>query len=345
MNIRRWMMCGLIILVLGFPEATLSQTTESICVVQLFDHPVYKGEIRVRWTSDISTKFELRGADKWLASPQIKLPSEVEGFQIDGSVTWKHDRAGQQTASASSKDRFVDFTPALRHLRSQESWGKRMEKFVQELIKLEGHQEDRDESPSELIKPNGPVLPVVIKSAEQRLKFVLPEEHKQLLQDYGAWSYSSSRCVPAEEINLADKQMLSIWGSPASEFDSLSEESKNLYQASVMLFAEGGDGYGALIYHPSSLGGDYYWIHQDNLDQPVKLVDNQNKPRDYSGAMRWVIAHQILFYYDDVFDGIFLDRSSTTPITYQLRLDFPSQKQLETKRLEARLEVEWNKFE
>ncbi|MEQ1829412.1 MAG: SMI1/KNR4 family protein [Pirellula sp.] len=216
---------------------------------------------------------------------------------------------------------------------------------MQELAKLEEQQKDRDESPSELIEPNGPVLPAAIKSAEQRLKFALPEEHKQLLQDYGAWSYSSSRCLSAEEINLADKQILSIWGSPASEFDSLSEKSKTLYQASVMLFVEGGDGYGALLYHPTSSGGDFYWIHQDNLDQPVKLVDNQDKPRDYSGAMRWIIANQILFCYDDAFDGTFIDRSLATALPYQLRLNFPSQKQLETKQLEARLEVEWSKFE
>ena len=138
--------------------------------------------------------------------------------------------------------------------------------------------------------------------------------------------------------------MLSIWGSPASEFESLSDQSKSLYQTSVMLFVEGGDGYGALIYHPTSSGGDYYWINQDNLDQPGKLVDHQDKSRDYSSAMRWVIANQILFNYDDVFDGIFLDRSSTIAVPYQLRLNFPSQKQLETKRLDVRLEVEWSKF-
>lgn len=323
----------------------MAQKTESICVVQLHDHPVYKGEISVRWTSDISTTFELKGSDKWLMSPQIKLPSEVNDFQVDGSVTWKHERAGQQTASVSFKDRFVDFTLAIRPLRSQESWGKRMAKFVQELIKLEEQQEDLDESPAESIESNRPVLPDAIKTAEQRLKFALPNEHKQLLQDYGAWSYSSSRCVSAEEINSADKQMRSIWGSPASEFDSLSEKSKTLYQASVMLFVEGGDGYGALIYYPTSSGGEYYWIHQDNLDQPVKLVDNQDQPRDYSSAMRWIIANQILFYYEDVIDGTFIDRSSTTAFPYQLRLDFPSEKQLKTKQAEVRLEVEWKRFQ
>ncbi|MDX1929470.1 MAG: SMI1/KNR4 family protein [Pirellulaceae bacterium] len=323
----------------------MAQESESTCVVQLYDHPVYKGEMSVRWTNDISTTFELEGADKWLISRQIKLPLNVNDFQIFGSVTWKHDRAGEKTALASSKEQFVDFTPAIRHLRSLESWGKRMEKFVQELNKIEKQQQDRDESPSELIRANGPVLPESIKSAEQRIKFALPDEHKQLLQDYGAWSYSSSRCVPATDINPANTQMRSIWGSPASEFDSLSEKSKTLYQASVMLFVEGGDGYGALIYHPTSSTGDYYWIHQDNLDEPVKLVDNQNKPRDYSSAMRWIIANQILLNYDDVFDGTFIDRSSTTAFPYQLRLNFPSQKQLETNQLEVRLEVEWSKFD
>ena len=333
------------LVVLGFAEATVAQKTESTCVVKLHDHPVYKGEISVRWTSDISTTFDLKGSDKWLMSPQIKLPSEVSDFQIVGSVTWKHERAVEQTASASFKDRFVDFTPAIRPLRSQASWGKRMQLFVQELIKLEELQEDLDERPSELIMSNRPVLPDAIKTAEQRLKFALPDEHKQLLQDYGPWSYSSSHCVSAEEINSADKQMLAIWRSPASEFESLSEKSKTLYQASVMLFVEGGDGYGALIYHPTSSGGEYYWIHQDNLDQPVKLVDSQDKPRDYSGAMRWIIANQILFNYEDAIDGTFIDRSSTTAVPYQLRLNFPSEKQLKSKQVEVRLEVEWNKFQ
>ena len=227
------------------------------------------------------------------------------------------------------------FQRSLRRLHAcystssvQESWGKRMAKFVQELNKLEEQQEDLDESLAELIEANSPVLPDAIKSAEQRLKFPLPQEHKQLLQDYGPWSYSDSRCVAAEEFDGADKQMRSIWGSPASEFESLSEKSKTLYQASVMLFVEGGDGYGALIYHPTSSGGEYYWIHQDNLDQPVKLVDSQDKPHDYSSAMRWIIANQILFYYEDVIDGTFIDRSSTTAVYYQLRLNFPSEKQL-----------------
>lgn len=220
-----------------------------------------------------------------------------------------------------------------------------MEKFVQELIKLEEQQENRDESPSESIKPNGSVPLDAINSAETRLNMALPIEHTQLLQDYGPWSYLSSRCVSPEDMNSADKQMRSIWGSPASEFDSLSDKSKTLYKTSVMFFVEGGDGYGALLYHPNSSGGDYFWIDQDNLDDPLKLVDSQNEPRDYSSAMRWIIANQILFYYEDAFDGTFIDRSSTTPLQYQLRVNLPSQKQLETKQLEVRLEVEWKKFE
>lgn len=323
----------------------MAQNKESICVVQLYDHPVYKGELRLHWASDISTTFALRGADKWLISPQIKLPSEVMDFQIEGALTWKQDRAGQKTASVSSKNPFVDFTPAIRQLRSQESWGKRMENFVAELIKLEEQQENRDEGPSESIKPNGSVPLDAINSAETRLNMALPIEHTQLLQDYGPWSYLSSRCVSPEDMNSADKQMRSIWGSPASEFDSLSDKSKTLYKTSVMLFVEGGDGYGALLYHPTSSGGDYFWIDQDNLDDPLKLVDSQNEPRDYSSAMRWIIANQILFYYEDAFDGTFIDRSSTTPLQYQLRVNLPSQKQLETKQLEVRLEVEWKKFE
>ena len=329
-----------------FSEAGMSQTAESICVVKLFDRTDYKGQVRVKWSSELVTTFELTGSDKWLTSGPIKLPAEVSGVEIEGSLAWKHYEEGNQKSSGTSKEHFVDFTPAIRPLRSQESWGKRMDKLVKELIKLEDKQQDRGDSPSESIETSGPVPPTEIKAAEQRLRFALPEEHKQLLQDYGAWSYSESYCVAIADMDRADKQMLSIWGSPASEFASLSATNKTLYQASVMLYIEAGDGYGALIYHPTTAGGEYYWLHQDNLDQPEKLVDSQGKTRDYSSTMRWLIANQILMFYEDTFFGIFIDRSTTTALPYELRLDFPApQQRRQPRALEARLTVDWNKFE
>lgn len=342
MSIQHRFICGLGWLVLALSEVGMAQTTESVCQVRLHDRTDYQGQIQVRWSSDITTTFEFKGTDKRLVSPVIKIPANIKDVQIEGSLTWNHYLDGKQKSSGSKIHRFVDFTPVIRTLRSQESWGLRMNKFVKELVKLEKKEEDRDGSPSEWIESAGPVPRNQLTAAEQRLKFALPEEYQQLLQDYGAWSYSESFCVAVEDLDRADKQMISIWGSPASEFASLSAKSKALYQASVMLYVESGDGYGALIYHPNNTGGgDYYWIHQDNLDEPTKLVDSQDKPRDYSSTMRWLIATQILFYYDDTFaDFTFLDRSSTTAIPYQLRLDFP-----ERTKLEARLEVDWSKFE
>ena len=346
MNVYKWISCVVGVWAFVFPEVGMSQTAESVCVVKLFDQTDFKGQVRVKWTSELVTTFELTGSDKWLSSGPVKLPAVVKEVQIEGSLAWKHYQEGNQKSSGTSKDSFVDFTPAIRPLRSQESWGKRMDKLVKELVKLEKQQEDRGDSPSENIESSGPVPPAEIKVAEQRLKFALPEEHKQLLQDYGAWSYSDSYCVASAALERADKQMLAIWGSPASEFASLSATNKALYQASVMLYVEAGDGYGALIYHPTTAGGEYYWIHQDDLDRPAKLVDSQGKPRDYSSTMRWLIANQILMFYEDAFFGTFIDRSSPTALPYELRLDFPAPKQPRQPRaLEARLTVDWNKFE
>ncbi len=216
-----------------------------------------------------------------------------------------------------------------------------MDKFVKALAELENQHEDRGDSPSEWLETTARVSPDKLNAAEQRLKFALPEEHKQLLQDYGAWTYSDSFCVSVDDLERADKQMLAIWGSPASEFASLSAKTKALYQASSMLYVEVGDGYGALIYHPLPSGNEYYWIHQDNLDKPSRLDDSQGKPRDYSSTMRWLIANQILPAYEDAFpDFIFIDRSSATPLPYQLRLEFPA-----PKKMDAWLNVEWSQFE
>ena len=240
----------------------MAQLASSQIVVQLYDREDYRGQISLRLSNDISTSFELKGTDGMLVSSPIQLPADIGEFQIQGTLAWKHHRAGDQKSSGSSSRRFVDFTPAIRPLRSQESWGKRMESFVKELVRLEKMHEDRTDSPSEWIMSNGSVQASEIIDAEKRLKFALPSEHKQLLQDYGAWSYSDSFCVSIEDMEPAEKQMISIWGSPASEFASLSTKSKELYRASVMLFVEAGDGYGALLYHPTSSGGEYYWIRE-----------------------------------------------------------------------------------
>ncbi len=270
----KWIACTIGLLALIASEVGMSQTHESLCTIKLFDREDYKGHIRLQWSSNTSTTFELKGTDKWL-SETLKLPGDAQEVQIEGTLSWKHYQSGPQKSSGSSKCRFVDFAPAMRPLRSEESWGKRMDKFVKELIKLENQQQDRAESPSEQIEANDRVPAGRIKAAEERLKFVLPKEHKELLQDYGAWDFSDSFCVAIDDIDRADKQMRSIWGSPASEFASLSQENKTLYQSSVMLFVEAGDGYGALIYHPTSAGGEYYWIHQDELDAPGRSGTNK----------------------------------------------------------------------
>ncbi len=340
-RLKQWGMSVVGLLALAVGEIAMAENPESRCIVKLFDREDYKGRISVRWSKDIATPFELKGTDKYLTSDAVKLPRNADSVEIEGDLAWKHFREGDQKSSCKSKYRLADFTPAITTLRSQESWGKRMDKFVKELVKLEKQQEDRAESPSEWISSDGPVSSNAIKAAEQRLKFALPPDHTRMLQDYGAWSYGDSSCVSADEIDRADKQMRSIWGSPASEFASLSEKNKVLYQESVMLFVEAGDGYGALIYHPNSAGGEYFWTHQDQLDEPTRLDDSQGKPRDYSSTMLWLIANQILVSYEDAFpECMFIDRSATTPVTYELRLGFPG-----PKKMEAALDVEWSGFE
>jgi hypothetical protein len=337
----RWVLCLVGLSCAIHSKMSLAQTAEPVCTVRLYDRPNYKGQISVRWSSDASTTFELKGSDRWLTSPPIKLPATANEVQIEGSLAGKSFEGINQKAKSSSKLRLVDFTSAIAPLRVEESWGKRMSKFVQELRKIENKHEDRAESPSEWIESNGPVAQSKLQLAEQRLKFALPIEHAQMLQDYGAWSRDDSYCVSADELDRADKQMRTIWGSPASEFASLSDKNKAIYRASTMLFVEPGDGYGALIYHPLSSGGEYYWIHQENLDEPVQLVDSQGKLRDYSGAMRWVIANQILVLYEDALsDHVFTDRSSHAALPYDLSIEF-----INAHKMEAQLDVDWAKFE
>lgn len=341
MRIQCWTTLGLFLLTITGSSFSFAQPTKLPVIVDLYDQQDYQGQISVRWSADEATSFELKGTDRWLSSPQIHLPTDLREVRIEGSLSWKHYQSGPQRSSGSRVYPVIDFGPAVGELRSQRSWGQRMARFVHALSQLE-KQHQHDDSPSEWIEPSGAIPQTAINSAQQRMKLKLPEEHIQLLKEYGAWSYADSLIgIAIDDLDRADKQMKSIWGSPTSEFATLSAKTKTLYQGSMMLFVEAGDGYGSLIYHPTNSGGEFYWIHQDNLDEPEKLVDGQGKSRDYSSSLRWLIANQILCQYDDVFpEHTFIDRSAPTAIRYVLRIDFPS-----PKRLESRLEVDWRKFE
>ncbi len=114
MKLSIWFACVVGLGVFALSEVGMSQkTTESACIVKLFDREDYKGQVKVQWSNEISTTFELKGTDKWLSSGPIRLPLDVKEVQIEGTLAWKHYRAGNQKSSGLSKRSLVDFTPVI----------------------------------------------------------------------------------------------------------------------------------------------------------------------------------------------------------------------------------------
>jgi hypothetical protein len=326
------------------PDNAQAAPPELKISVKIFDREDYRGRLELAATGSQGHSFELKGTNGWLAAP-ITLPTGVKELAFKGNLEWEHYERGKQKSSGESIQKVVDISKLIRPLREVASpWDKRMKNFLAAVDTFEEEQSQLEESFSEYLLLDEPQSQIELKKAEERFKFALPREHKEMLHGFGTWSILDSFFVSADMMDRADRQMRSIWESPASEFASLPKEAQEIYQSSVMLYVEVGDGYGALFYRPDpadSTRGLYYWATQGELSAPRLLVDTNGKARDYNSVMLWLIANQFLSQLENAFPNqTIID--PTSPGTRQYILD----SQLHTqKKLECRLLIEWDSFE
>lgn len=338
-----------VVIALGF--LLLSETRNAMAAppevkisVKIFDREDYRGRLEIEANGSQGHAFELKGTNGWLTAP-LSLPAGIKELTFKGNLEWQHYENGKQTSSGESAQKVVDISKVMRPLREEASpWDKRLDSFLDALGTFEKEHSEIEESPSEYISQNEAESQATLRQAEARLKFALPKEHREMLSGFGTWSILDSFFVSADMMDRADRQMRSIWESPASEFASLPKEAKEIYQSSVMLYVEVGDGYGALFYRPDpadSTRGLYYWATQGELSTPRLLVDTNGKSRDYSSVMIWLIANQFLSQLENAFpDQTIIDPTSPGTRQYNLEPLFPS-----PKKMAARLQIEWDSFE
>ena len=296
------------------PDIAQSAPQELKISVKIFDREDYRGRLELAATDSQGHSFDLKGTNGWLTAA-ITLPTGVKELAFKGNLEWEHYERGKQKSSGESIQKLVDISKLIRPLREVVSpWDKRMKNFLAAVDTFEEEHSQLEESFSEYLLQGEPQSQLELKKAEQRLKFALPREHKEMLQGFGTWSIMDSFFVNAAMMERADRQMQSIWESPASEFASLPKEAQEIYQSSVMLYVEVGDGYGALFYRPDpadSNRGLYYWATQGELSAPRLLVDANGKSRDYSSVMIWLIANQLLIHCESAFpDNTIIDPTS-----------------------------------
>jgi len=129
---------------------------------------------------------------------------------------------------------------------------------------------------------------------EKQLDRALPAPLRELGKAHiTVWEYSYF--LPLTEMTTVTQMLLGEWDYEETGEDGLDEilspEVRARYDRSLMVFIETGDGLGGLAWDPTpddldgADQGVWFWLHQDDIDSPDLLLDEDNHPRDAEAAM------------------------------------------------------------
>jgi hypothetical protein len=139
-----------------------------------------------------------------------------------------------------------------------------------------------------------------IRAAELRLGFALDPHLRAVLETAGPARLQHSRMTLASEFATTEQQFVSIWGHP----ERVSADTLAIYRSSTMVWIEAGDGYGAVIYHPSGPercgGGPAYWkIHQEHIDAPELILRHDGGCGGLADALFPMFVRDLMERIDD----------------------------------------------
>jgi hypothetical protein len=190
---------------------------------------------------------------------------------------------------------------------------------------------------------------------EKSLGAALPAQVKVL----GDWQIKvdHSSFVSAADMRSVTAMLLAEWGyKPTGELGldgMLSPAVRARYDRSVGVFLEVGDGLGTLAWDPAGVtageppntsndkgnpgarpgpagDGVWYWVHQEHLNDPVLLLDDDYRPRTAEAALTHVFQRFVLSAGEqpETDDGLVLDTANPRANLLQLSFDGPSRPRL-----------------
>lgn len=268
----------------------------------------------------------------------LTLASDVTAITLTGEFSAD---GGKRMQKGTMRWQVVDIGPFLRPLRDRT---RPMGDRVRDFLKQKAAFEARHASVLEAFYLSNamPDPASEIAAAEKRLGFPLPGEHRHLLATVGGLELGDSSMTRAADIKRSYAAMIEDWETPKVELDkALTKSTRALLDATTLLYTEVGDGYGGLLYRPvgepkCADGPAFYWIHQDEINEPELLQRASGGCVDYTSAIIFTIAQDGLVEYDSSEPNVVVvDRSAPEPqkleLTYdgsgfafRLRQDWPS---------------------
>ncbi|MBX4861252.1 hypothetical protein HJA86_14895 [Rhizobium bangladeshense] len=204
--------------------------------------------------------------------------------------------------------------------------------------------------------PAGTTAEAAFQQLERRLHVQLPTPLRQLLGQAGI-QIDDSYFLGPQDLGTVSELLLKGWGytrsgGPTALDTLLPETVLARYDRSVAVFIEVGDGLGALAWDPAGVSlhepanswgdkgnpgarpatpneGVWYWLHQEHIDEPELLLDDDYQPKSAEAALTNVFQRFALSQaaYPETEDELVIDTAHPRNLL-QLSFDGPKKPRL-----------------
>ncbi len=286
--------------------------------IKFYDAAGTQGKLELTAGSH-SCEIEYLGSEAYRTC-ELELPAGTTTIQLSGRFL-KEGKKIQGTQSW----KVVDLAGMLRKLRDpQRPFGARLREFLRACEAFAQSDPLWAEEQAIYFEQGAPVSRDAVAAAEKRLGFALPPEHVSFLTEMGQLGIDDSSTEKVGGLKNAYKAMIETWGTAKEDLDEeLSAKTKKVFEESVLLYTEVGDGYGGLLYRPSGSthcqGPAYYFVHQDDLNDFLLLKNHDGRCRNYTESMIFLLATQALQRYEE-YRGTHAFLDTSAPGVLQLEL-------------------------
>lgn len=292
--------------------------------IEIYDRPEAKGAM-LSLTSGAAAPctFTFGGTDGYVPACQLAVPADTETLKVSGEMRWQDDGRTRR-ARGEKRWRVADLTPLLAPVRDRATpFAARIRAFLAAKTAFDRRHPDFEPNVVTL-DADDKASAADIRAAEKRLGYSLPPEHVNLLQELGQLQIEDSSTEEAATIGTTWRTMLEVWDTPLAALErSTTPATRQLFNATSVLYTEVGDGLGGLLYHPNlpRCAGRpaFFFVHQDEIDEPALLAHGTGQCMDYTDAMLWLLRTQALLQYEDAdSEYVFVDRSAPGPLRFRL---------------------------
>lgn len=303
---------------------TGSAMAESKALVRTRDDAEYRGNVTVAIDGKEVLSVQYRGSGKEVDVGKIEFPVGAKKVHFNGDITRTNGRRSLKSRGSATLP-IADLTPLVQTLRTDETWPKRLTQFLKQKAAVEEQLLEWAPDVRFDMSPGERADKATLASAARRLGYALPAEHVQVLEQFGAWRLNDSFTTPAEKLQNALEQMVSLWEFPQSAVQSLPDASRALLRSSVILYTLVGDGYRAILYQPPTADakesqGMYYFSNDDSLADIRAFKTPEGKAMTYSQVMISMITSEGLSGYGSTGEVVLVVRGSEFPPVYSLQV-------------------------